>query len=55
MKNRIRDLREDRDLRQSDLAKATGYTKSTIEAFMAGARESDNVKAAIAAALEIEI
>lgn len=39
----------------SDLAKATGFAKSTIEAFMASARESNNVKAAIAAALGIEI
>ena len=28
--NRIRDLREDRDLRQSDLAEATGFDQRTI-------------------------
>jgi len=30
MKNRIRDLREDRDLKQIDLAKATGIDQRTI-------------------------
>ena len=30
MRNRIRDLREDRDLRQSDLAEKTGIDQRTI-------------------------
>ncbi len=38
-----------------DLAKATGYEVSTIYAFMSGQRDSDNIKIAIASALEIEI
>ena len=37
-----------------ELAKATGYTKSTIQAFMVGDRDSDNVRSAIARALKIK-
>ena len=36
MKNRIRDLREDRDLRQSDLAKETGIDQRTISNYETG-------------------
>ena len=39
----------------ADLAKATGYTRTTIEAFMIGKRDSENMIKAIATALEIEI
>ncbi|MBQ6922474.1 MAG: helix-turn-helix transcriptional regulator [Clostridia bacterium] len=34
--NRIRDLREDMDLRQSDLAKATGIDQRTISNYETG-------------------
>ena len=36
MKNRIKDLREDRDLRQSDLAEATGIDQRTISNYETG-------------------
>ena len=38
----------------ADLAKATGYTVGTIEAFMCGARESKNMAKCIAQVLGIE-
>ena len=41
-------------LTNEDLAKMTGYSKKTIEAFMCGARSSDTVADAIAQALKIE-
>ena len=34
--NRIRDLREDRDLRQADLARATGIDQRTISNYETG-------------------
>ena len=36
MQNRIRDLREDRDLRQSDLAEHTGIDQRTISNYETG-------------------
>ncbi len=41
MENRIRDLREDRDLRQSDLAKATGIDQRTISNYETGKTAPD--------------
>lgn len=42
-------------LTNADLGRLTGFTRSTIDAFMAGARESENVAKAIAKVLEIEL
>ncbi|MDD6981596.1 MAG: helix-turn-helix transcriptional regulator [Clostridia bacterium] len=42
MKNRIRDLREDQDLRQSDLAKATGIDQRTISNYETGKTNPDS-------------
>jgi len=41
MKNRIRDLREDRDLRQIDLAQATGIDQRTISNYESGKTDPD--------------
>ena len=41
MQNRIKDLREDRDLRQSDLAKATGIDQRTISNYETGKTAPD--------------
>ena len=41
MQNRIKDLREDRDLRQSDLAKSTGIDQRTISNYEMGKTASD--------------
>ena len=41
MQNRIRDLREDRDMRQSDLAKATGIDQRTISNYETGKTSPD--------------
>ena len=40
--NRIRDLREDRDLRQSDLAQATGIDQRTISNYETGKSNPDS-------------
>ena len=40
--NRIKDLREDRDLRQSDLAKATGIDQRTISNYETGKSNPDS-------------
>lgn len=40
--NRIRDLREDRDLRQSDLAKAVGIDQRTISNYETGKSNPDS-------------
>ena len=40
--NRIRDLREDRDLRQSDLAEATGIDQRTISNYETGKTAPDS-------------
>ena len=39
--NRIKDLREDRDLRQTDLAKATGIDQRTISNYETGKSSPD--------------
>ncbi len=41
MQNRIRDLREDRDLRQSDLAERTGIDQRTISNYETGKTSPD--------------
>ena len=41
MTNRIKDLREDRDLRQSDLAAATGIDQRTISNYETGKTSPD--------------
>lgn len=41
MQNRIRDLREDMDMRQSDLAKATGIDQRTISNYETGKTAPD--------------
>ena len=41
MINRIRDLREDRDLKQSDLAAATGIDQRTISNYETGKTSPD--------------
>lgn len=40
--NRIRDLREDRDLRQSDVADATGIDQKTISNYETGKTNPDS-------------
>ncbi|MCM1062637.1 MAG: helix-turn-helix domain-containing protein [Eubacterium sp.] len=42
-------------LTYKDLERITGVPKSTISAFMCGAREGEDVKLALAKALEIKI
>ena len=42
MYNRIKDLREDMDLRQSDLAKATGIDQRTISNYETGKTKPDS-------------
>lgn len=44
-----------RKLTNGDLAKLTGYSVKTINAFMCGARESAAIAKALAAVLEIEL
>jgi len=44
-----------KQLTNADLGHLTGFSRSTIDAFMAGARESENVARAIAKALKIEM
>ena len=44
-----------RKLTNKDLGKLTGYKRKTIDAFMAGAGESENVAKAIAKVLNIEL
>lgn len=40
--NRIKDLREDRDLRQSDVAKATGIDQRTLSNYETGKTNPDS-------------
>lgn len=54
-REKIRHAKVDKKYTNADIAKLTGYTKKTIESFMCGARESENVAKAIAKALNIEI
>ena len=42
MNNRIKDLREDRDMRQSDLADATGIDQRTISNYETGKTNPDS-------------
>jgi len=42
MKNRIKDLRENRDLRQIDLAEATGIDQRTIANYESGKTNPDS-------------
>lgn len=42
MKNRIRDLREDRDLRQIDVANATGIDQKTLSNYETGKTNPDS-------------
>ena len=42
MPNRIKDLREDRNLRQSDLAQATGIDQRTISNYETGKSNTDS-------------
>lgn len=41
-KNRIRDLREDRDLRQTDVSKATGIDQKTLSNYETGKTAPDS-------------
>lgn len=41
--NRIRDLREDRDLRQIDVAAATGIDRKTLSNYETGKTNPDSV------------
>ena len=52
---KIAEQKKLRNLTNADIAKMTGYTKSTIDAFMCGVRESEKVAKAIAKALGIEL
>jgi len=42
LKNRIRDLREDRDLRQIDVAQATGIDQKTLSNYETGKTNPDS-------------
>ena len=42
MINRIRDLREDRDLRQTDVSKATGIDQKTLSNYETGKTRPDS-------------
>lgn len=42
MRNRIRDLREDMDLRQIDVAKATGISQKTLSNYETGETNPDS-------------
>ena len=42
MKNRISELREDRDLRQADIARATGIDQRTISNYETGKSNPDS-------------
>ena len=44
-----------RNLTYTDLARLTGFSKSTIDAFMCGVRSGDRIKKALAEALEIQM
>ncbi len=43
-----------KDLTYKDLERITGVPENTIKSFMRGARDSENVKKALAKALDIE-
>lgn len=54
-RNQIRHAKIDQKLTNTDIAKKSGLSKSTVAAFMCGARETDRTANAIAKALHIEI
>lgn len=53
-RGKIAEQKKIRRLRDADIAKMTGYTTSTIRAFMCGSRENEKIATAIAQALGIE-
>lgn len=53
-RGKIAEQKKIRHLTDADIAKMTGYTRSTIRAFMCGARENEKIATAIAQALKIE-
>lgn len=53
-RGKIAEQKKIRHLTDVDIAKMTGYTTSTIRAFMCGVRENEKIATAIAQALEIE-
>lgn len=53
-RGKIAEQKKIRRLTDVDIAKMTGYTTSTIRAFMCGVRENEKIATAIAQALEIE-
>ena len=53
-RGKIAEQKKIRRLTDADIAKMTGYTTSTIRAFMCGSRENEKIATAIAQALEIE-
>lgn len=53
-RGKIAEQKKIRRLTDADIAKMTGYTTSTIRAFMCGSRENEKIATAIAQALGIE-
>jgi hypothetical protein len=53
-RGKIAEQKKLRRLTNGDIAKMTGYSVSTINAFMAGNRENDKIANAIAKVLDIE-
>lgn len=53
-RGKIAEQKKIRRLTDADIAKMTGYTTSTIRAFMCGVRENEKIATAIAQALGIE-
>lgn len=53
-RGKIAEQKKLRRLTNGDIAKMTGYSVSTINAFMAGRRENDKIANAIAKVLDIE-
>lgn len=54
-RGKVAEQKKLRKLTNGDLAKLTGYTKSAIDAFMCGVRESEPIAKAIASVLKIEL
>ena len=54
-REKIKHAKVDKKYTNADIAKLTGYTTSTVEAFMCGARVSDKVARAISKALNVEL
>lgn len=53
-RGKIAEQKKLRRFTNGDIAKMTGYSVSTINAFMAGNRENDKIANAIAKVLDIE-